>query len=159
MPYFLNPCSVYQFNSNKRIFSTIRVRIFEFLLYRYMCGSRKFCQRESNFDNVFLVDEGRENPSATISGPSSARQQNAIKWRFDGGRSAFREILRFDMALCQRVFANGVAMCQNEFAIGMEMCQINFALGWQCVMLTYCHLNRKISLNDMYNLQPWYVLS
>ena len=39
-----------------------------------------------NFDNVFffLVDEGRENPSTTISGPSSARQQNAIKWRFAG---------------------------------------------------------------------------
>ena len=27
---------------------------------------------------VFLVDEGREDPNATISGPSSASQQNAI---------------------------------------------------------------------------------
>ena len=33
-----------------------------------MCGSRKFCQRGSNFDNVFLVDEGRAGPSTTISG-------------------------------------------------------------------------------------------
>ena len=34
-----------------------------------MCGSRKFCQRGSNFDNVFfLADEGREDPSATIAG-------------------------------------------------------------------------------------------
>ena len=50
-----------------------------------MCGSRKFCQRGgggSNFDNVFLVDEGREDPNTTISGPSSARQQNAIKMVF-----------------------------------------------------------------------------
>ena len=50
---------------------------------------KKFCQRGSNFDNVFfvlffLIDEGREDPSTTISGPSSARQRNAIKWRFAG---------------------------------------------------------------------------
>ena len=32
----------------------------------------------------FLADEGMEDPSTTKSGPSSARQQNAIKWRFDG---------------------------------------------------------------------------
>ena len=30
----------------------------------------------------FLVGEGREDPRPTISGPSSARQRNAIKWRF-----------------------------------------------------------------------------
>ena len=33
---------------------------------------------------VFKVDEGRKDPSPTLSGPSSARQQNAIKWRFAG---------------------------------------------------------------------------
>ena len=43
----------------------------------------------SNFDvfffvffflfSLFLVDEGREDPNTTISGPSSARQRNAIK--------------------------------------------------------------------------------
>ena len=57
-----------------------------------------FCQWESSFDNGFfiiiiiiiyyyyyyLVDEGREDPSTTISGPSSTRQRNAIKWRFAG---------------------------------------------------------------------------
>ena len=32
----------------------------------------------------FLVDEGREDPSTTIRGPSSARQRNAITWRFTG---------------------------------------------------------------------------
>ena len=47
-------------------------------------GSRKFCHRGSNFDRVFfffggggggggVVDEGREDPSTTISGPSLAR--------------------------------------------------------------------------------------
>ena len=38
---------------------------------------------------VFLVDEGREDPNTTISGPSSAHQRNAIKmafrWRADDG--------------------------------------------------------------------------
>ena len=33
---------------------------------------------------VFIVDKEREHPSATLSGPSSARQRNAIKWRFAG---------------------------------------------------------------------------
>ena len=37
---------------------------------------------------VFLADDGREDPSITISGPSSACQRNAIKsfrWRADNG--------------------------------------------------------------------------
>ena len=55
-----------------------------------MRGSRKFCQSGSNFDNVFfLVDEGREDPNTTISGPSLARQRNAIymafRWQADDG--------------------------------------------------------------------------
>ena len=44
-------------------------------------GSRKFCQRGSNFDNVFFFlfffFEGRKDQNTTISGPSSARQRNA----------------------------------------------------------------------------------
>ena len=51
-----------------------------------MRGSRKFFQRGSNFDYVyffiFLVDKGREDSNITISGPSSARQQNAIYMAF-----------------------------------------------------------------------------
>ena len=48
-----------------------------------MRGSRKFCQRESKYDNVFLcfsflVDEGIEDPNTAINGPSLARQRNAI---------------------------------------------------------------------------------
>ena len=58
-----------------------------------MHGSRELCQRGSNFDNVFclfvLVDEGREDQNTTLSGPSSARQRNAIimvfRWRADNG--------------------------------------------------------------------------
>ena len=47
-----------------------------------MRGSRKICQRGSNFNNVFclfvfLVDKGREDPNTTISEPSSARQRLA----------------------------------------------------------------------------------
>ena len=45
-----------------------------------MCVSRKFCQIGSNFDSVFvvvfLVDEGREDPNTTISGPSSMMAQH-----------------------------------------------------------------------------------
>ena len=43
-----------------------------------MHGSRKYCQSKSNFDKVFfffsfsLVDEGRDDPNTTISGPASA---------------------------------------------------------------------------------------
>ena len=51
-----------------------------------MRGSSKFCQRGSKFD-IFLVDEGIEDPKTTINGRSSARQRNAIKmafrWRAD----------------------------------------------------------------------------
>ena len=54
-----------------------------------MRGSRKFCQMGSNFDNFLLVDEGREDPNTTISGPSSASQRNAIYmafgWQADDG--------------------------------------------------------------------------
>ena len=42
-----------------------------------MRGSRKFCQRGSNFDVFCLVDELREDLSNTIRGPS-------FKWRFAG---------------------------------------------------------------------------
>ena len=59
---------------------------------RSMRGSRKFCQRGSNSANVcflFLVDDGREDPNNTKSGPSSARQRNVIemafRWRDDNG--------------------------------------------------------------------------
>ena len=53
-------------------------------------GSRKFCQRGSNFDNVFfLIYEGKDDLNTTISRASSARQRNVIlmafRWRADGG--------------------------------------------------------------------------
>ena len=54
-----------------------------------MRGSRQFCPRGSNFDNIFfsfffLVDEGRKDPKTIINGPSWARQRNAIIWWFAG---------------------------------------------------------------------------
>ena len=53
-----------------------------------MFGSRKFCQRGSNSDNVFffLVDQGREDQNITKSGPLLARQENLIKWCFADGQ-------------------------------------------------------------------------
>ena len=51
-----------------------------------MRGSRKFCQRGPNLIKIFfLVDEGMEDPNVTINGPSSARQQNAFRWRAEDG--------------------------------------------------------------------------
>ena len=35
-------------------------------------------QRGANSDNLFLVNEGREDPNLTISGSSSARHLNAV---------------------------------------------------------------------------------
>ena len=60
---------------------------------QFMRGSRKVCQRGSNFDRFFyfdfLVDKGREDPNTTISGPLSAHQRNTIKiaihWRANDG--------------------------------------------------------------------------
>ena len=43
---------------------------------RFMRGSRKLCQRGSNSENAFLVDEGmRDDQNITTSGPLSARQR------------------------------------------------------------------------------------
>ena len=46
------------------------------------CADPESFVRGSNFDNFFLnnflVDERREDPNTAISGPSSARQRNAI---------------------------------------------------------------------------------
>ena len=44
-----------------------------YVLIKHMCGSRMFCQRESNFDAFFLVDDGREDPNTTIGGPSASQ--------------------------------------------------------------------------------------
>ena len=70
-----------------------------------MRGSRKFCQRGSNCNNVFFLsffifDEGRKDPSNTISGPSLARQRNAIlmvcRWRANYGPTLNADSLAFD---------------------------------------------------------------
>ena len=51
---------------------------------------RKFCLRESIFDNIcFLVDEGTDHPNTAINGSSSACQGKAIeiasRWRANNG--------------------------------------------------------------------------
>ena len=49
-----------------------------------MRGSRKFFQSGSNFDYVFfLVDDGREDPNTTISGPSS-NAGLVVLWLYSG---------------------------------------------------------------------------
>ena len=50
-----------------------------------MRGSRKFYQRGPNLITYFFfffVDEWRKDQNTTISGPSSARQRNAIEMAF-----------------------------------------------------------------------------
>ena len=49
-----------------------------FLIYRACADPENFVRGGSNLDHVFLVDEGWDDPNTTISGPSSARQRNAI---------------------------------------------------------------------------------
>ena len=45
---------------------------------------QSFVRRGPTLTMFFLVDEGREIPNITISGPSSARQRNAaFLWRVD----------------------------------------------------------------------------
>ena len=66
--------------------NTIRVQVPNCLYASDIPRSIKFCQRGSNFE-VFVClffDEGKEDPSTTNSGPSSAHQQNAFRWRFSG---------------------------------------------------------------------------
>ena len=41
-------------------------------------------KRGSNYDNVFLVDEGREDPNTTISGHHWPASKTPFKWRFAG---------------------------------------------------------------------------
>ena len=57
-----------------------------FIFFGLKCGSRKVCQRGSNFDNAFLSfvvldDEGRKDPNTTISGPSPI-SETPFKWHF-----------------------------------------------------------------------------
>ena len=49
----------------------------------YMRGSRKFCQRGSNFDSDFFkFEDERKDPNSTFRGPSLFHQQNAIYMTF-----------------------------------------------------------------------------
>ena len=51
----------------------------KFIGFFFMRGSRKFCQRESNFDNFFSICGRIEDLITTIiSGSSPARQRNAV---------------------------------------------------------------------------------
>ena len=81
-----------------------------------MRGYRKFFQRGSNFDSVyfllFLVDEGREDSNITISGQSSARQQNAIymvfRWRADDGPlGSFVALLGIQTSISKKHYSGG----------------------------------------------------
>ena len=60
-----------------------------YFLIKQHARFRKVLSKGSNFDNVFLVEEGREDPNITKSGPSSACQRNAIsmafRWQADDG--------------------------------------------------------------------------
>ena len=70
---------------------TAMVRLF-FIVVLHQLFEKRTCADQESFvregptlTTIFifiLVDEGREDPSTTISGPSSTRQRNAIKWRF-----------------------------------------------------------------------------
>ena len=64
-----------------------------------MRGSRTLCQMGSIFEFIifFSIDEGREDQNTTISGPSSARQRNAVSLQRDDDGSTMNAGL---VALC-----------------------------------------------------------
>ena len=81
--FFVKPILVQQKISCFSIFTAVYVfttiHNLSSLVLFIMCGSRKFCQRQSNLDFFVcfsLIDKGREDPNTTISGPSSAHQPN-----------------------------------------------------------------------------------
>ena len=49
--------------------SEIHELTLKFCICNVFYMGRKFCQSGSNFDGFFLVNEGREDPNTTISGP------------------------------------------------------------------------------------------
>ena len=49
-----------------------------------MRGSRKFCQKGSNFDNGFLVEEGREDSNTIIAYHHRPASETPFKWNFAG---------------------------------------------------------------------------
>ena len=51
-----------------------------------MHRSRKFCQRGSKLDKLFLLfDEGIDDPNITINGPSWPAREKPFKWPFASG--------------------------------------------------------------------------
>ena len=68
-------------NAASNNYSEKRVR-----LRRLMHGPRQLCQRGSNYDNLFLVDEWRTDPNTTLSGQYNHRHasETPFKWRFAG---------------------------------------------------------------------------
>ena len=82
----LNPITVYCYGS---LFTYKELGwaldLFVYCVRSWPCGDPESFVRGYQLLQFFLsVDEGREDPSTTISGPSSVRQRNAIKWRFAG---------------------------------------------------------------------------
>ena len=55
------------------------------IVFAISCHDPKPFVRRGPTLTGFFVDEGREDLHTTISGPSSARQQNSISWCADDG--------------------------------------------------------------------------
>ena len=64
------------------------IRILPYHLHTIACGDQanfvRGCQTLTFLFVFVLVDEGRKDPNTTKSGPSSAREQNVIKWCLAG---------------------------------------------------------------------------
>ena len=72
-----------------KLTKAIAARIHDFFVQmKLIRRSRKFCRGWGGvkFDNVFLLDEGIEDPNTTKKMPSSARQR-AFRWRADDGQT------------------------------------------------------------------------
>ena len=75
-PFFMC-CYSWTINWSVKIVFTIR------LLRRVCTDPESFAIGDPTLPTVFfIVDEGRDEPNTTISGPASAHQQTPLKWRF-----------------------------------------------------------------------------
>ena len=74
--------------------NTIEQSLYHRAVEMFMLGSRKFFQGGGGgptflkpFIKTFFLDEGREDPNAIKSGPSSTGSETPFKWRFAAGRN------------------------------------------------------------------------
>ena len=94
-------------------------------------GSKKFCQRGSNFDKVLLVEEGREDPNTTISGPPAKRYLNGMAFRW---RVIDDPTLNADLVVLRFVRGSGPVLLRNPIYLDPRMKETSVKMS---IMVTH----------------------